>query len=352
MACRRASAALAAATIAVSVGIAVSPRSADACSFIPESKVIRPAPGEEHPASAGMLMLLAGELGEIFSVMVDGVPASLVVREQLLLWGFDYYVVDIEPAPVPGQLVVVSQCGTEGQLEHGRCPPGSPFTPIIDFTVGPNDVAPPGAPGTVSLAHVIESVEDPCAGAWEIRFVVSLDGLDQMDEPDLFYRAELRDSSGEVVGVESRHLHEPNDALEIPITFESVPADAADHCIAVTVFDLSGNETLVGDICGSEGPIPEGATSSDDGGPGSSGGADVTGDDASSPVDGTTADPSSETSSGSDASATEGATAAELGDRGCVCATRRVETPPGLALLLLALAGPSSYFGRRVGARR
>jgi MYXO-CTERM domain-containing protein len=341
-------AAVAAAAVSLAVGIAAAPRRADACSFVPMSRVFSPAAGEVHPASAGMLMMLSAELDELFSVTVDGAPASLVIQQELLLGWFDYDIVAIEPAPMPGQTVVLSQCGTEGSLEHARCPPGSPFTPILDFTIGPDDVTSPSADGIVALSHVIEHVDDPCSGSWEVRFLVSLTGFDQTDEPDVLYRVELRDSSGEIVGVDTRHVDEPAEAIDISITFETVPADAVDHCVSVTAFDLSGNETLLGDVCGSNGPAPE--TGDTDGtsttGSDESAGADPSTDDGLAPggsTDGAPIEP--------DATTTEDPSAAELEDRGCACAASSRPAPPIiLAWSMLLLVVRRTRF-RSVGAR-
>lgn len=337
-------AALAAVTVSLTLAVVAQPRRADACSFVPRSEVFAPETGDVYPASAGMLMMVGAELEELFSVTVDDAPASLVVRQELLVGWFWFDVIAIEPTPTPGQVVVLSQCGTEDSLEHARCPPGSPFTPVLEFTVGPEDTTPPSTDGAIALGHVIEHVEDPCAGSWEIRFVVSLDGLDQTGEPDVFYRVELRDSSGAIVGVDTLRVDEPTEAVDIPITFETVPVDAVDHCVSVTAFDLSGNEAFLGDVCGSNGPAPE-AGDTDDAGTGglddtTSGGSSTAGD----PSPGSSSDAASPQA---DAATSEDPSIDELGDRGCACAASSRPGPPStLALCILLLAVRRARFRR------
>jgi hypothetical protein len=315
--------------VAAAVGFIAMPESAEACSWQTWVELLRPRAGEVHPAGASLLFFNnGGEPTELYSAAVDGQPAALVVELEEIFGVFT--LIRIEPPPHEGQVVTVSQCGGLDDPQHQSCDPNHPFGPIFDFTVGPpDDVAPPTA-GNVSLAHELGAFEYFCYEEAELRFDVEVTDLDQGDETSVVYLVEIRSPNGSVVTEEAVFFDEPGTDLFVDEFLLEAPPDAADHCASVTALDLSGNATLVAEVCGSSDLGPDTTTGGETTGAASTG--TTSGDDGT--PDHTTTTNEAEDSDGSTTDAApEGDDTVE---RGCACTSAQ---PPTTSLLMLTLLG-------------
>lgn len=318
----------------VTSGAWLVPEVAEACSCAGEANIVVPVDDDEaHPASAGLLFdaFCFGGTFEIFSATIDDVPATLSVE---YVGGDGWHLATLDPLPEPGQVVVVSRCGLADGYE--RCTPETPIEPILQYVAGPDDAVAPAAGGAVTLHHEAGEFEVGCLRYAALRFDLAVSGLDPAAEPDLLYMLELRDAGGRLVQSTAIHAPEPISTLDTSFYLTSEPADAAGHCVSVTAVDLSGNSTLVAELCGSESLDPGGGTGTgDDTGdppPADSGEGDS--DDGSDP-------PADDTTPNDDGSSTDAPDAdGALGDRGCSCrATTPAPSVGWLALLAWVATG-------------
>ncbi len=309
------------------------PRLADACSCIGEANIIVPALDEQHPANAALLLdawCFSGGF-EIFSATVDEVPVTLAFE---WLYADGLNVATIDPPPQPGQVVAVRRCG---DAQGSGCEPGATIEQVLQYTAGPvDDVVPPGV-GEVTLHHETGEFEVGCLRFAALQYHVAVSGLHPAAGADLLYMIELRDSGGEIVGATVVHAHDPTPSFDTSFALTTVPDDVADHCVTVTARDLSGNSTLVAELCGSESLNPGGGTGTDGGSdtgdvpPGDDSDGDGSDDGSDPPADGTSTGGPVGTST-HDPDADGG-----LGDRGCSC--RANTATPGVSwLVLFALA--------------
>jgi hypothetical protein len=328
-------------SLVASAGLAlVVPRVAQACSCVGAAELVTPAVDEAHPADAGLLFgawCFSGTFDN-FSVTIDDVPATLSFEYLGGEYaGSEWHVATIDPLPQPGQVVTVSRCGADA---FERCTPETPIETLVQYTAGPSDTDAPATGGAVTLQHESGEFEVGCLEIAALRFDVAVTGLDPGSDADLLYTIELRDGGGRLVDSTTIHAPEPITALDESFYAYEAPVDAADHCISVTATDLSGNSTLVAELCGSMSLDPPDDTGEDTG----SDTDDIppdddSGDAESGDIDDPPSDDTTPLDVDDDGSSTDVPDAdAGLGDRGCACrSTTRSPSVGWLALLVLCL---------------
>lgn len=159
------------------------PARARACTPpLPELTSSVPASGASHPANADIWLSGYGLDISAATATVDGAPATLTQN----LAGFGF-AVRVEPAPLPGQEVVLTGPFCEG------CPPGQ----SIAYTAVAPDEAPPAPPVQVRIDIHDHAANDAPIGSCEefreFRFWFNVDGPPAGDgEAELFYEAVTR----------------------------------------------------------------------------------------------------------------------------------------------------------------
>ena len=303
----------------------VVPRIAEACSFPCGLSIVRPNDGEVHPANAALHIVACRDYVEtMLSVTVDGVPASLgpAVPPPEMADGR----MSISPTPLPGQEVVIEQCGEEAPTLG--CPDPPEPVEVLRYVAGPDDLEGPPAAGAVTLAHTYGPTEVSCMEPGDVEFHVEVTGLDQRAEAAVLYVVVLDTGRPEGYSAPRRTEWVGPDAVtslsfNIGERLELATIPPEDACVTVTAMDLAGHVTSIAETCGSTPTNAPPSPGDDSSGSGDDG---VTGD---TPVDATTTDAEpADTGEAVDAVDTE---------RGCSCTTSRQPVSGVLPLLVLPL---------------
>ncbi|MBL4687568.1 MAG: hypothetical protein JKY37_23435 [Nannocystaceae bacterium] len=229
--------------LAATVLALTTPSVAQACSCGAVAALLWPADGVTVPpntlvvAESDCERLLA--FGHQLSVWVDGVEAALV--DSSADGASHSHGLVIEPTPVEGAEVQVSNCGTQQQCAESTWP----LARWVSFTIGAADNVPPVVPSVSSLAYdlvtaPLECGENPTpARDWSV-------GIEGSAEP-LLYEVSVG-PQGEEPSVRVAYVEAGDEDLEIVV--RRLAEDAgSDVCATVRVFDMAGNEAESASSC-------------------------------------------------------------------------------------------------------
>jgi hypothetical protein len=239
--------------------------------------------------------------------------------------------------------VVIEQCGEDAPT-FGECPDPPAPVEILRFVAGPDDLEPPPAAGTVTLAHTYGPAEVGCMDIGDVEFHVEMTGLEQGAETAVLYVVVL--DAGRLEGNNPTRRTEwvgpdavASLSFDIGEHLDQLTMPPEDACVTVTAMDLAGHVTVIAETCGST------PTNTPPSGDDSSGGnGEDSGDDSGTTSGGP---PAEATTSGVGPTDTGDADVDVDGvDRGCGCAAAR-RSAPGLLPLFALLALRRRRFARR-----
>lgn len=234
---------LAAAALALA---SLAPRPASACSpGDPVLDAVLPAT-DTHPANAAVIVRGSQLLPDLLSATIDGAPATLVVDTAFsdlgVYEGYDLLALRLDPAPQPGQQVVIvgEPCNAP---EVNTCPELD-----LQFTAGPPDLTPPLplAIEPFDVERLLSQQSGGCGGPHyysliDVDFAIPADIL--AGEVAVFYDTTADHQATGLAGAERGHIDtlpgNGKTTIEVGAIGDEFPIEG--WCLTARTIDAAGN---------------------------------------------------------------------------------------------------------------